>query len=74
MSIIQISLTHTQDRGKLIIHESCCLCNKIQKNDEHCIRYEKNRKILCKNCIRNISYLNIVTIINYPDQKELNFG
>lgn len=72
--MIQISQTHTEDRGKLVIHERCSLCERVQKNEESCIRYEKNRKILCKVCIRSMSYLNLKVITTIPDQKELNFG
>lgn len=67
-------MTHTEDRGKLVIHERCSLCTLIQKNEQECIRNERTRRIICKNCIKAMNHLNLKIIVNIPDQKELNFG
>lgn len=75
MSNIQISLTQTIEKcaGKLIIQEKCSLCNRPQKNELACIRNEKSNKIICKSCVKDMSFLNLSNIIKDANQIDLNF-
>lgn len=75
MSSIQISVTDTKimAMGRLIIPEKCALCTRVQKSEESCIRNEKTGRIICKSCIKAMSYIDLRTITTNPDQCELNF-
>lgn len=73
--MILVSQTNTKSiaLGKLIIPESCSLCGIAQEHDKSCLRNKETGRIICKNCIRGLSLINLRAVIKDPNQLDIKF-
>lgn len=73
MILVSQTNTKTIALGKLIIQESCSLCGIAQEHDKSCLRNKETNKIICKNCIKGLSLINLRAVIKDPNQLDIKF-
>lgn len=73
--MILVSQTNTKSlaHGKLIIRETCSLCQELQSHDHPCLRNKETGKIICKSCIRGMSLINLREVIGNVNQLDIKF-